>query len=69
MLNFFTATLQLESIGKGLVHIYSPEVNRYIAMDSNGRLFSMVNISIRFILLMFILVRFSQLHVFNAVQY
>lgn len=33
--------LQLQSIGEGLVHIYSPTVGRYLAMDSNGRLFSM----------------------------
>ena len=30
--------LQLQSIGKGLVRIYGPEVKRYLAMDSNGRL-------------------------------
>lgn len=33
--------LQLRSIGKGLIQIYSPAVGRYLAMDSNGRLFSM----------------------------
>lgn len=37
------ANLELESIGKGLVHIYSPEVRRYLAMDGNGRLFSTVS--------------------------
>jgi len=35
--------LQLQPIGKGLVHIYGPEVKRYLAMDSNGRLFSTKN--------------------------
>lgn len=35
--------LQLESIGKGLVHIYSAGVRQYLAMDSNGRLFSTKN--------------------------
>jgi len=35
--------LQLQSIGKGLVRIYGPEVNRYLAMDSNGRLVSTKN--------------------------
>jgi len=36
-------TLQLESIGKGLVHIHCPKVRRYVGMDSNGRLFSTRN--------------------------
>ena len=35
--------LQLQSIRKGLVRIYGPEVKRYLAMDSNGRLFSTVS--------------------------
>ena len=35
--------LQLQAIGKGLVHIYGPEVKRYLAMDSNGMLFTTVS--------------------------
>lgn len=38
-----TVNLQLESIDEGLVHIYGPEVKRYLAMDSNGGLFSTVS--------------------------
>lgn len=42
VLIFLAVTLGLESIGKGLVHIYSPKARRYIGMDSNGGLFSTV---------------------------
>lgn len=46
ILSSFTVNLQLQSIGKGLIQIYSPAVGRYLAMDSNGRLFSMVSLII-----------------------
>ena len=46
-------TLQLQSLGNGLVHIYSPDVRRYVSMDSNGRLFSTVKYHIPCICLCF----------------
>ena len=46
LLYYFTVTLQLQSFGNGLVRIYSPKMGRFIAMDSNGRLFSTVSIKI-----------------------
>lgn len=36
-------TLLLQSLGKGFVHIFSPEARRYIAMESTGTLFSTRN--------------------------
>lgn len=39
----YEVTLQLQSFGNSLVRIYSPKMGRFIAMDSNGRLFSTKN--------------------------
>ena len=41
---YFAVTLQLQSFGNSLVRIYSPKMGRFIAMDSNGRLFSTVSV-------------------------